>query len=64
LDSLTRKTTQRVEAMDGRAKLSFANNQIGLPPIAQQNLKKTKCCKLVYRDRSAALGRATQIGTK
>jgi|TARA_B100002003_G_scaffold240321_1_gene260749 hypothetical protein len=40
LGGLTRKAAQRVEAMDGRAKLSFAYNQIGLPPVTQQNFFK------------------------
>ena len=32
LDGFRRKATRRVEAVNGRAKISFADNKIGLPP--------------------------------
>jgi hypothetical protein len=58
LDGFRRKAARRVEAKDGNAKLSFADNQIGLPQKASnKNFAKmghhigyltleTKFCKL------------------
>ena len=65
LDGLTKKAAQRVEAMDGRANLSFADNQTGVPPITQQNCKKSEMLQIsVTENHSAAVGHVIQIGTK
>ena len=45
LDGFRRKAARRVKATDCRAKLSFADNQIGLPP--KRTIKKT--CSVLHK---------------